>query len=465
MKNKKTEATLTKELLDAMLNNIYLGFTVIDKDGIVRFRNQVSEDQSGIKNEDVLNTHFTNIDEKGQLVEVMKSGVPDFGVLWKAPDGKDKVVNRLPLFSGNKIIGAMTLGFQEKTMITRKYDILEQKLEYYKNTLKTLQNAKYNVQNILGKSEKIMNTKRLILKYSQANAPVLITGATGTGKELCAHAIHLNSSRKNHAFVKVNCASIPRDLFESELFGYESGAFTGANKKGRIGKFELADHGTIFLDEVASLPLEMQPKLLRVLQEREIEKIGGNKVKELDIRFIAASNENLESLVRQNKFREDLYYRIKIFSLEVPSLMERKEDIPILSEHFIKVFNQAGLLNITGISPDVMDIFLKWNWPGNIRELKNVLETAAYLNETGIISSKDLPSYLTVLAGGAVDTDTQKEVPRLQLKKAKKDFERNILEKELNRLNWNIARTAKQLGISRPQLYALLKRYGIKRSM
>jgi transcriptional regulator with PAS, ATPase and Fis domain len=462
VKKKKPELTIPKELIDAILNNIYLGFTVIDKDGIVRFRNQVSEDTSGIKNKAVLNTHFSNIDKKGQLLDVLRSGVPDFGFTYKTPDGGDKVVNRIPLISENKVIGAMTVGFLEKTMLPKKYGVMEQKLQYYENELKTIQSAKYNLQNILGRSEKVMNIKKLILKYAQASAPVLITGATGTGKEQCAHAVHLNSTRKNGAFVKVNCASIPHDLFESELFGYEPGAFTGASKKGKIGKFELANHGTLFLDEITSLPLEMQPKLLRVLQEREIEKIGGNKVTELDVRIISATNNSLESLVQQNKFREDLYYRIKIFSIDLPSLKERKEDIPLLSEHFIKSINQEGQLNITHISPEVADIFSRWHWPGNIRELKNVLETAAYLNETGTISPRDLPSYLISVVD-PVGINTHREVAKAQLKIAKKDLEKNMIETELTRSNWNKARTAKQLGISRPQLYALLKQHRIRR--
>lgn len=462
MKGEKPDLPLAKELVEAILNNIYLGFTVIDKDGVIRFRSQVSEDYSGIKNEDVLNAHAYNIDPTGQLLEVLRSGAPDFGVTYKTPDGHDKIVSRLPLISGNRVIGAMTVGFSEKTMIPRKYGAMEEKLQYYEDELRTLRHAKYNIQNIIGRSEKVANIKKLILKYAQANAPVLITGPTGTGKEQCAHAVHLNSVRRNNAFIKVNCASIPHDLFESELFGYESGAFTGASRKGKIGKLELANHGTFFLDEITSLPLEMQPKLLRVLQESEVERVGGNKVTKLDLRFISATNEDLESLVRQNKFREDLYYRIKIFTLELPPLAERKEDIPLLSEHFIGLFNERGHLNIRGISPEVIDIFSRWHWPGNIRELSNVLETAFYLNESGTISPKDLPNYLLAEDSNA-NGNTQKNISRGHLKTAKQNFEKNCIEAELTRSNWNKARAAKQLGISRPQLYFLLKQYEIKK--
>jgi transcriptional regulator with PAS, ATPase and Fis domain len=462
MNDERQDLPMAKELLDAMLNNIYLGFTVIDKDGVVRFRNQVSEDHSGIRNDDVLNSPYSNINKEGRLLQVLRTGVPEFGATYTTPEGDSKIINRLPLISGNRVIGAMTVGFSEKTVIPKKYGIMEEKIKYYEKELRVLRQAKYDLHSIIGKSESVANIKKLILRYSQASAPVLITGPTGTGKEQCAHAVHLNSERRNGAFVKVNCASIPHDLFESELFGYESGAFTGASKKGKAGKLELANHGSIFLDEITSLPLETQPKLLRVLQEKEIERIGGNRVSTLDVRFIFATNEDLESMVRQGRFREDLYYRIKILTLDLPSLAKRKEDIPLLAEHFIRTFNQEGHVSINGISSKAMEILFRWNWPGNVRELRNVLETAAYLNESGTISPGDLPTYLTGSAGDE-KANALTEVSNCPLKKARKDFEHDIIETELIRCNWNKSKAAKQMGISRPLLYSLLKRYGIQR--
>ena len=390
---KSEKANLPKEIVDAILHNAYLGLSVINKDGVVIFRNKVAEFNSGIKNEKIVGRHFSNIEGKSlAFLEVLKTGIPGFFDTVQSIQGNALTVNRIPLTSENKIVGAMAIGVCGETIFPEEYSLTEKKLQAYENKLKTLQSAKYNLKTIIGTSQAAANVRRLIMKYGQANAPVLITGSTGTGKELCAHAIHLNSARRNCPFIKVNCASIPHDLFESELFGYESGAFTGASKKGKAGKFELANSGTIFLDEISSLPLDMQPKLLRVLQEKEVERVGGNRVKELDVRIISAANMRLESLVRENKFREDLYYRIKIFSLDLPPLDEHKEDIPLLCDYYIKVLNAENGLCIKGVSKEVMDNFLKWHWPGNIREMRNVLESAVYMNETGTLTCNDLPT-------------------------------------------------------------------------
>ncbi|RPJ09988.1 MAG: AAA family ATPase [Deltaproteobacteria bacterium] len=450
-------------LLEAMLNNIYIGISVIDKEGIVVFRNKQIEGVSGISNDFAINQHYSVVSPKGELLEVLRTGIPKFGRNYKTVTGDTTIVNRIPLILDNSIVGAMSIGFHEDALISQKYDLLEQKLEYYEKELRNLRSARYDLFNIVGKSDKILHLKNLILKCGETDSSVLITGDTGTGKELCAHAVHLNSKRRNGPFIKINCASIPRDLFESELFGYEPGAFTNASRKGKVGKFELANHGTIFLDEISTLPLEMQPKLLRVLQDGEIERIGGNQVIRLDLRVLSATNRDLDVLVQEGKFREDLYYRIKVFSLDLPPLVERKEDIPLLCDHFIRSMNEEGNVKVLGLNKEAMAVLLKWHWPGNIRELKNVVVTAANLSETGMVEIKDLPDYL--ISNLRVTKNRPESTRSVNyFKESRKRFEKEVLESTLTQSNWNKSSAARQLGISRPQLYALIKKHTLKRA-
>jgi transcriptional regulator with PAS, ATPase and Fis domain len=450
-----------EDILEAMLNNIYIGISVINKDGVFVFRNKQIEGISGISNSAAIQRHYSTISPRGELIEVLRTGIPRFGSSYKTRTGDKTVVNRIPLILDNQIIGAMAIGFHEDALISERTHFLEQKLEYYERELHSLRSARYNLHNIVGKSDKILHIKNLILKCGETDSPVLITGSTGTGKELCAHAIHLNSKRRNGPFIKINCASIPHDLFESELFGYEPGAFTNASRKGRVGKFELANHGTLFLDEISTLPLDMQPKLLRVLQDGEIERVGGNQVIRPDLRIISATNRDLDLLVQEGKFREDLYYRIKVFSLDLPPLAGRREDVPILCDHFVKALQEEGRLKITGVGKEAMAVLSRWSWPGNVRELKNVLAAAASLNENGTIGVQDLPEYLVRSRVPIKNKVVSPRVPS-QLKQAKATLEREVLESALAETRWNKAKAARQLGISRPQLYALIHKHRLK---
>jgi transcriptional regulator with PAS, ATPase and Fis domain len=337
---------------------------------------------------------------------------------------------------------------------------MQHKLEYYEEELKNLRAARFNLDNLVGISPKMISLKKMIIKYAKINSPILITGETGTGKELCAHALHLCSERQNGPFIKINCAAIPHYLFESEFFGYERGAFTGANTSGKIGKFELANHGTILLDEISTLPLEMQPKLLRIIQDKEIERIGGSKVTKLDFKLISSTNRELSSLVKENTFREDLYYRLKVFNLELPPLRERKEDLPCLCEYFLKSFNEEFRFNVAKISEEVMNIFYRWHWPGNVRELRNVLLRAVHFSETGVIQIENLPDDLTgnpILKSRISETNPMGNL----LKEGKNGYEKKLLESALIKADWNKSRAARLLGISRPHLYALARKYGL----
>ncbi len=451
------------KFLNAIANNDYVGMTIINKDGYVVFRNKVSEEISGIKNQDVLNKHFSIIRGKGELLEVLRTGKPKLGLTYPTKSGKNAVVHRFPIYDFGLVIGAMTIisfkDAEEMESILRKYNLLKEELEYYKKELRKERSARYSLSNILSNDKKMIYLKGLAKKYGRSKSPVIIMGETGTGKELFAHAIHLSGPRKNGPFIKVNCSSIPNELLESELFGYEPGAFTGAKREGRAGKFELANKGTIFLDEIGSMDLRMQSKLLRVLQENEVERLGGNKVIKLDIKVISATNENLEHLIKEEKFRLDLYYRLVVLSINVPPLRERKNDIPVLCSDFIKAFNREMGGNIKGIDDNCMKLLMNWSWPGNVRELRNVIERAFNVAENGVINIYDLPGYII----DDIKTDVDINKRENSLKEARSNIEKKMVESTLNNNGWNISKSSKLLGISRQLLYLLIKKYNLNR--
>jgi transcriptional regulator with PAS, ATPase and Fis domain len=283
----------------------------------------------------------------------------------------------------------------------------------------------------------------------------LLLGESGTGKELFAHAIHYASDRRPHPFIRLNCAAIPKDLLEAELFGYEPGAFTGAGSKVKPGKFELAHRGSIFLDEISDLPLEMQPKLLRVLEEKEMERLGGTRLTRCDFRLIAATQENLEKCVEEGKFRKDLYYRLNVIPIQIPPLRERKEDILIIADHLIQSLNKDLGTNVTKISPEVLNIFENYDWPGNVRELANILERILYSIDGDTIQMKHLPIFLQ-----SVGTASIKLQPTF-LKRLRQDMEKEALIHAIRVSKDNKNRAAKLLGIHRTALYKKMKKLNI----
>lgn len=316
--------------------------------------------------------------------------------------------------------------------------------------------ARFTFEDIIHKSEKMAKTIKIAKVGSNTDMTVLIQGESGTGKELFAHAIHNNSSKASKPFVILDCSTIPKELVESELFGYAEGAFTGAKKGGKLGKFELADGGTIFLDEIGEMPIDIQAKLLRVLQSGTFTRVGGNEPIEVDIRVIAATNRNLEEEVKKKNFREDLYYRLNMFSLEIPPLRYRKEDIIKLIDCFLeKAATKLDKKGIT-ISNDALDILINYDWPGNVRELENAIFRAVNLCFEGEILPVHLPE--------SIVEKTEIVVPVRGKKADKKSLEdmeiKHILEL-LEENNGNKKKTAEILGISRSTLYRKLKKYGV----
>lgn len=303
--------------------------------------------------------------------------------------------------------------------------------------------GKYSFSDIISKNHRMMQLFYILPDIADSASTVLIEGESGTGKELVARAIHNLSLRKRQPFIAVNCGALPETLLESELFGYKAGAFTDA-KKDKPGRFHLAENGTLFLDEIADITPAIQVKLLRVIQEKTFEPLGCSKSVEHNVRIIVATNKNLETLMRQEKFREDLFYRINVFKIKLPPLRERMEDIPLLCDHFISRFNIIQKKNVTGISEDAMTVLMSYSYPGNIRELANIIERAFILCKGELIEKKHLPESLFSAAGKNVDNDDGASL---------KNLEKNYLLKVLEQNGWNCPQTARQLGIHKSTLY------------
>lgn len=341
--------------------------------------------------------------------------------------------------------------FYQNTFVGIISILEEQQLLSKKNTLAHNHHAKYSFNHLIGKSPEFKKMLHIAHTAAFSDANVLITGDSGTGKEIVAHAIHQASSRRDEPFIAINCSAIPKELLPSELFGYVPGAFTGANPKGKKGKFEEAHKGTLFLDEIADLPLESQVQLLRVIQEQEITRIGSNNPIPIDVRIIAATNKNFQNEISRGKFREDLYYRLNVIPIKLPSLNERREDIPLLAEYFIKRFSKKHFKGPFHITKEAMEILQNYNWPGNIRELQNAIEFAVHFTKDSMIDANDLPE--NILA----------KKPALPIKKDVNPAKQAELEWMLSTIksaDYNISKAANMLNMSRSTVYRKLKESG-----
>lgn len=323
----------------------------------------------------------------------------------------------------------------------------------------------YGPGNIVGNHPAMQRVIQLIHQVAGTKTTVLVQGESGTGKELVARAIHYESDRSSKPFVVINCAAIPSTLLESELFGYEKGAFTGASKT-KKGRLELADKGTLFLDEIGEMPRELQVKILRVLEEQKFQHVGGTEDIEVDNRIIAATNKDLKQAVEAGIFREDLYYRLKVITLSIPPLREKKEDIPLLVEHFLRKHREVQKKNVSGVSEEALRLLMDYPWPGNIRELENVLLRAIVLCPSNCIEAEDLPAELQregERREGKVPVDRQelKRMKRLAQQKIKEEMEKKFIEEALKRGEGNVLRSAEMVGMDRRQFQNLIKKYGI----
>jgi DNA-binding NtrC family response regulator len=312
-------------------------------------------------------------------------------------------------------------------------------------------------EGLVGRHPEMVRIYQLITQIAATPTTVLITGESGTGKELVARAVHQRSERSGQPFVALNLAALPDTLIESELFGHEKGAFTGAHAR-RLGRFELAQGGTIFLDEIGSLRLDLQTRLLRALQEREIERLGGSRPVPIDVRVVAATNVNLRQAVRDRVFREDLYYRLHVVPIQVPPLRQRREDIPRLVEHFVRKFARESRREVRGVSAGALDALTRYDWPGNVRELENVIQRAVVLATGPVVHLQDVP--LDVAMPETVSLLARDTLP---LREACDEFERQYVVRTLERTHWNVSRTARQLGVHRNTVLAKLATWGVQR--
>ncbi len=339
----------------------------------------------------------------------------------------------------------------EKLLLTIRHALEQSKLQSENLRLRA---ESIRAHEILGEAPPIKKLKEQIQVAAPTNGWVLISGENGTGKEMVAKQIHVQSKRADHPFVEVNCAAIPEELIESELFGHEKGAFTGAIAQKR-GKFELADQGTIFLDEIADMSLRTQAKILRILQEHKFERVGGTETLEVDVRVIAATNKSLEKEIQEGTFREDLYYRLNVIPFHVPPLRERKGDIPVLAEAFAREFCTESGTRPKAIAARAMGLLQAYSWPGNVRELRNLIERLVLMTPGARIRDRDLPEEIR-------DGQQRERAEGQTLDEARKDFERRFLQERLEEHDWNISRTAESIGMARESLSRKLRTFKIK---
>jgi transcriptional regulator with PAS, ATPase and Fis domain len=446
-------------MLEEALGHAYEGLLITDAEGYILKINEAYARFLESTIGKLVGRHVTEVIENTRMHLVAKSGVAEIAQLQKIK-GHEMICSRIPIFENGKVVSVvgkvMFQNIEDLFAFTENFKKLKTELEFYKKELSNQMSAKYSFDHIVGISKELEWVKDLGRKVAMSTTTMLLKGESGTGKELFAHAIHNASHRALGPFIKVNCAAIPETLFESELFGYREGAFTGAQKKGKKGKFALADKGTIFLDEISELPLTMQVKLLRVLQEKEIEPVGSEASEAVDVRIIAASNRDLETLVKSGMFRHDLYYRLNVVMLEIPPLRSRRDDIPLLIQFHLRQLERETGIPVEGVEPDVAEILKQYDWPGNVRELRNVLEQALYVKVGTRISRNDIPGALVKVVGMSASQETCRSL-KFITQLAEEEAIRTAIREEKG----DKQAAAARLGISKSSLYAKAVQYDI----
>ncbi len=449
----ETEASfLLKTVMEATNDAI----VYVNKDGYVKMLSAAYAEFLKVNREEAIGKHVREVIENTRMDIVIKTGKPEIAQVQEI-NGRKMIATRIPVVANGKIIGAvgkvLFKDVDELNSLYMEINKIEKELNLYKDEFKRVNKAKYALDSIISESKVMEELKEITKRAAKTNSNVLVLGESGTGKELFAHAIHNNSRRIEAPFIKVNCGAIPFELLESELFGYEEGSFTGAKKGGKIGKFKAADGGTIFLDEIGDLPMNMQVKLLRVLQDREIERIGSNYSEKIDVRVIAATNKDLDKMVAEGMFRLDLYYRLNVVSIKIPPLRERKEDIPILSKYLVEKISKAENVRVDKISEDTLEYLKNYDWPGNVRELENILERAINFLETEVIIK---PEHLPLKITGITRNKQVKS-----LKSILEEVEKQSIIDSLIISKGNKTLAANILDISRTSLYEKILKYDI----
>jgi len=450
-----------KEFLFDILNNITDAVMINDADTTIVYVNKAYEVILGISADKAVGKKLREIEPDATAIKVIERGMASHNIVDYLRTVKINAVGMsFPIYHNNEIMGAVSIfnDVSEIEKLTKELQRTQEITRYFQHELDK-RHLPQSFSEYICSNNKTKDMLFLASKVAKTESTALIRGESGVGKEVLARAIYKESKRSKMPFIKVNCASIPENLIESELFGYEEGAFTGAKRGGKLGKFELAQRGTIFLDEIGDMTYNMQAKMLRVLQEKEIERVGGTKPISLDVRVIAATNRNLENMIEEGTFRSDLYYRLNVVPLNIPPLRDRRDDIILLARNIIEKLNKHNN-DVISLSTEVIIALQKYDWPGNIRELQNVLEHANIIRTSNKIEVKDFPEYM-------IPDECNLEVKQFEtfnLKLNIEMMEKELIKESLLRNNNNKSKTINELGISRRSFYQKLSKYGFESS-
>lgn len=454
-----------RRLLESIMDELEYATLIDDQCRVIYMSRPYYEGVYGLKIEDVRGRHIREIVTDSRIPAILAGGRKVLGEYYHLPNGVDSFANRFPVNIDENRKGLFAEAIIYDLEDVNKMNLIVEQLRAENSALRTRLKAKEDpvsgLASIIGESKNAKQAKALVKQFADSNLAILITGETGTGKEVYANAIHNLSSRRNEHFVKINCAAIPENLLESELFGYEKGAFTGASSKGKVGKFEIANGGTILLDEIGDMPLSLQAKLLRVLQEQKIERVGGVISIPIDVRVICTTNRDLKQYVKEGKFRSDLFYRINTVELRLAPLRERPEDIQPLCRYFIKKINEENGVGITGMHKTAAGLLEEYAWEGNVRELRHVLERACVAAGAGDLTVQDFHFLLErILHSKGTNGEEDDIVSSLADTSAR--AERAAIIKALVLNDGNKSEASRALGINRQALYQKIKKYNIK---
>ncbi len=446
-------------LLNNVFDNLHEGVCICDEKGIVKYWNRSSEKLYNVSAEKIMNRYLGEFFPKALNLKVLNTGKRIDNVFHEPVEGKLVILSAVPIYnSKGRIIAAVSTDrdITDAMNLTKQLEYEKKKVEFLEKAYKNEIASKYNFSSIVGKNKKIIDAIAIAQKVAHTSTSVLITGKSGTGKEVFAKSIHEASGRTGN-FVAINCSAIPGNLLESELFGYVEGAFTGAIKKGKIGKFEFANGGTLFLDEIGDMPLEMQVKMLRVLQDGVIHRLGSEKAINTDARIIAATNKDLKKLILEDKFREDLFYRLAVVQIQLPPLKDRKEDVKDLANLFFEQVSEREGIKITDIENKVYKILTNYKWDGNIRELKNVVQRMVVLSNNGKINTDSIPEYILESVSPEEDLGENE----FDLERIVENVEKRTIKEVMKMVKGNKQHAAKVLNIKRSTLYYKLGKYNI----
>lgn len=450
------QVKVSQARLETVLNTVDEAICIIDENDRVVSWNHRAETLYNIKKEEILNQNIEQYFSNLMVTKVIKEHEGVRSVYHQPCEDTHVLISASPVKIGGQIVGGVSVerDITEVVQLNKELNQASSQVEKLKSEINRITGGRNPFARIKGHHHQLTKLISVAKKVAKTNAPVLIRGESGTGKELFARAIHEASSRADKPFVVVNCAAIPPTLFESEVFGYEGGAFTGADRRGKAGYFEKANGGTLFLDEVAELPPDLQVKLLRVLQDQKFYRVGSSTPMEVDVRIISATHRNLEEMLEKELFREDLYYRLNVVTLEVPPLRERREDIPELVYQFTQEYSQLYNKNISRLEPEVMAVLLAYPWPGNVREMKNVIERMVILAEGDVITEDCVPA--------ALKQKNKEQFPcQSGLVSVTEQTERELILRTLEQTNGNRSQAARMLGIPRSTLYYKMHQLGL----